>query len=369
MQYRLLGKTGLNVSVIGLGGVQLTSSRRDYAVNIVERALDLGVNYIDTARDYGDSEIKVGFALKGQRERAYVSTKAAAISREEAWKQINESLERLQMDYVDNLHLHSLFDIQDVDKRVGPGGALEALIQAKEQGMARHIGCTSHVSSVLVEALRRYDFETICVPLNIIEREPLDKLIPLCQLKKVGVTIMKPLATGLLPARLALKWLANQPIATAVPGCTTIEEIEENAGIGCLPDFTLTSQETDRANELREEWDHKRCRLCGACLPCEKGIPIHDELGSDDVYDHYRTMGPAAFASFNWSQPRITGELVWRREVIAKIESCDRCGICETRCPYGLPIMDLLAERLPAMRDMVDIYEELSQGFETDSNQ
>lgn len=360
MQYRPLGKTGLNVSVIGLGGVQLASSRIDYAVSIVQRALDLGINYIDTARVYGDSEIKVGLALQGQRGCAYVSTKAMARSREEAWKQINESLERLQMDYVDNFHLHSLFDIQDVNERVGPGGALEALIQAREQGMVRHIGCTSHVSSVLVEALKRFDFETICVPLNIIEREPLDELIPLCQLKKVGVTIMKPLATGLLPAQLALKWLVNQPIATAVPGCTTLEEIEENTSIGRLLDLTLTSQETGRANELREEWDHKRCRLCGACLPCEKGIPIHDELGSDDVYDHYRTMGPAAFASFNWSQPRITGELVWRREVITKIESCDRCGVCETRCPYGLPIMDLLAERLPAMHDMVSIYEKLS---------
>jgi aryl-alcohol dehydrogenase-like predicted oxidoreductase len=170
MQYRPLGKTGLDVSVIGLGGVQLNSSSTEYAVRIVQRALDLGVNYIDTARDYGDSEIKVGIALKGRRERCYVSTKTGAITYHAAWRQINESLERLQTDHVDNLHLHGLVDIHDLDERTGPGGALGALIQARQQGMARHIGCTSHLSSVLIAAMERFDFETILIPLNIIER-------------------------------------------------------------------------------------------------------------------------------------------------------------------------------------------------------
>jgi len=360
MQYRPLGKTGLKVSVIGLGGVQLNSPTTGYAVRIVQRALDLGVNYIDTARDYGDSEIKVGLALEGQRQRTYISTKAAASTRDGAWRQINESLERLRVDYVDNLHLHALFDLQDLDKRLGPGGALEALLQARDQGMVHHIGCTSHVSRVLVEALRRFDFETISIPLNIIERQPLDELIPLCHQKGVGVTIMKPLATGLLPARLALKWLAGQPIATAMPGCTTLEEIEENALVGHLPDFALSPEEAALASALRAEWDHRRCRLCGDCLPCPKGIAIHDELGSDDVYDHYRTMGRQAFAAFNWSPQHLASQLVHRRELISLIESCDRCGECEPRCPYGLPIMDMLAAMLPGMRDMLSIYQQLT---------
>jgi predicted aldo/keto reductase-like oxidoreductase len=360
MQYRPLGKTGLFVSVIGIGGVQLNSSRDDYAVSIVQRALELGVNYIDTARMYGDSEIKVGMALKGQRQRAYVSTKAADPTREGAWRQINESLERLQMDYVDNLHLHGLFDAQDLYQRIGPGGALEALIRAKDEGMVRHIGCTAHVSGVLVEALHRFDFETISIPFNIIEREPLDELIPLCHQRGVGITIMKPLATGLLPAPLALKWLAGQPIATAVPGCTTLEEIEENARVGSLADFNLTEEESKQVESLRVYWDRRRCRLCGACLPCEKGIILSDELGSDDVYDHYRTMGREAFTAFSRSQSHLEEQLIRRREIIAQIESCSRCGVCEERCPYGLPVMDMLADMLPAMRDMVTIYEQLT---------
>jgi uncharacterized protein len=359
MQYRKLGNTGLEVSVIGLGAVQLDSSRTDYAVQIVQRAIDLGVNYIDTARAYGDSEIKIGIALKGQRERAYVSTKAYERTCDAAWRQINESLERLQMDYVDNLHLHSLFDIHDLDVRTGPGGALSAAIRARDQGIVRHIGCTAHTSAVLIEALGRFDFETILVPMNIIEREPLDILIPLCQQKGVGVTIMKPVATGLLPATLALKWLAGQPIASAVPGCTTLEEIEENARVGQLPDFALSPQEAQRAEALRVEWERRRCRLCGACIPCPKGIYLSDALGSDVVYDHYRTMGHEAFAAFNWSHEVVQREFRFRQELIAQIESCDHCGLCESKCPYGLPVMTMLPDLLPAMRDMVSIYERL----------
>jgi predicted aldo/keto reductase-like oxidoreductase len=362
MQYRPLGKTDLNVSIIGIGGVQLNSSHPDYAIKLIQHALDLGVNYIDTARVYGDSEIKIGLALQGQRERAYLSTKVIAKKRADAWRQINESLERLQVEYVDNIHLHSLFDIQDLDERVGAGGALEALRHAREQGLVRHIGCTSHVSRVLVEALKRFDFEIVSVPLNIIEREPLDELIPLCNQRGVGVTIMKPLATGLLPARLALKWLVNQPIAITTPGCTTIEEVDENVRVGHLLDFALTEQEEMQVEALREDWEHKRCRLCGACLPCPKGIAIHDELGSDDVYDHYRTMGSKMFADFNWSQQLISHQIIRRREIISLIESCDRCGRCEAKCPYDLSIADMLFERLPGMYDMLSIYERLSQG-------
>ena len=254
MQYRKLGNTGLDVSVIGLGAVQLMSSATDYAVQIVQRALDLGMNYIDTARAYGDSEIKVGIALKGQRQRAIVSTKAYEQTYDDAWRQVNESLERLQMDCVDNLHLHLLRDMEDLDIRTGKGGALEAAIRARDEGMTRHIGCTAHRSSMLVAALQRFDFETILIPMNLVEREPLDELIPLCQQKGVGVTIMKPLATGLLPAPLALKWLATQPIATAVPGCTTLEEVEQNAAVGALPDFTLTAEEEAQAHEWRITW-------------------------------------------------------------------------------------------------------------------
>ena len=362
MKYRNLGKTGMYVSNIGLGCVQLGSSRTDYAVQIVHRALELGVNYFDTARAYWDSEIKLGLAVKGQREKIYISSKTTATTKEEAWQHIHESLERLQTDYLDNYHLHSLMDEKDLEIRLGPGGALEALIEARDQGLIRHIGCTSHVSShLLTKALKQFDFEVILIPMNIVEREPLDELIPLCLEKGVGITIMKPLATGLLPASLSLKWLLNQPIATAVPGATTVEEVEENSLVGHLEDVTLTHEEEKQVNQWAKQLEHIRCRLCGMCEPCPVGIPIGDTLGSDDIYDQYRTMGPEAFTKFPWSSETVREHREQRRKLIRQIESCDSCGLCEQRCPYELPAIRMLKDMLPLMKDMLRIWD--SKGF------
>ncbi|MFC1948772.1 aldo/keto reductase [Chloroflexota bacterium] len=362
MKYRNLGKTGLYVSSIGLGCGQLVSSRIDYAVQIVHRALELGVNYFDTARAYQDSEIKLGLALKGQREKVYISSKTGAGTRDEAWQHIRESLERLQTDYLDNCHLHGLRDEEDMEMRLGPGGALEALIEARAQGLIRHIGCTSHTSSgLLLKALERFDFEIILVPMNIVEREPLDKLIPLCLEKEVGITIMKPLATGLLPASLALKWLINQPIATAVPGAATLEEVEENSLVGHLEDVALTDDEEKRVTEWAQKLEHIRCRLCGLCEPCSAGIPISITLGTDVTYNHYRNMGPDVFTAFPWSPERAKENREQRRNLIMQIEFCDECGLCQERCPYGLEVIRMLKEMVQPMKDILRIWD--TKGF------
>lgn len=358
MQYRELGNTGLQVSAVGLGCAQLGSSNTEYAVRIVRRALELGVTFFDVARRYRDAEIKLGVGLEGRRDKAIISTKTGTKTRDEAWREINESLERLRTGYVDNLHLHGLRAGEDIDQRLGPGGALEALIAAKEQGLTRHIGATSHRAEVLVDAIKRFDFEVVLVPMNIVEREPLDELIPLCQAKGIGVTIMKPLATGLLPARLALKWLLNQTIASAVPGATTIEELEENALAG-RSDIALDPDEEGRVQSLREGLDQVRCRICFACLPCPQEIAINVVLGTDVMFDHYRTMGREEFRSFAWSRAAIKKDLSEREKTIAAIESCTRCGECEARCPYGLPIMQMLQSVVPVMKDMVSVYGEI----------
>jgi predicted aldo/keto reductase-like oxidoreductase len=358
MEYRTLGKTGLKASVIGLGCGVLGSSDTAYAVQVVQRALQLGVTFFDVARAYRDAEIKLGLALQGVRDQVVVSTKTHAKTREDAWREINESLERLQMDYVDNCHLHGLDDDEDMDERMGPGGALEALIEAKRQGMVRHIGASAHRSSTLIDALSRFDLEMILVPMNLVEREPLAELIPLCQTRNVGVTIMKPVATGLLPAPLALKWLINQPIASCVPGATTLEEVTENCMVGNR-DTVLTPTEVLRADEIKAEWEHRRCRICGLCLPCPVDIPLPFALGSDVYFDHLRTMGTEQFRAFRWSRASLEKELPSRRQRIAQIEACTDCGACEPRCPYGLPIVDMLHSMLPPMRQLVGIYEDL----------
>jgi len=212
-----------------------------------------------------------------------------------------------------------------------------------------------------VQALQRFDFELILVPMNIVEREPLAELIPLCLARGVGITIMKPVATGLLPAQLALKWLLNQPIASAVPGATTLEELEEDALVGGLDHLTLTSEEKSQVEQLRERLEHVRCRVCGECEPCPEDIPIGGLLGTDVMYDHYRTMGPEAFRSFSWSQVAVERDLKGREQLIAAIQSCTRCGLCEERCPYGLPVTRMLEDVVAPMQDMLTIWRQLAR--------
>lgn len=358
MKMRPLGSTGLNVAPIGLGAAQLGSSGYDHAKDIIFKALDLGVNYFDTARGYRDSEIKLGKALKGERENVIVSSKTTGKTKEEAAQHIEESLQRLQTDYIDNYHLHALANLDDVDVRLG--GPLEALVEAREVGKIRHIGVTGHTfPSVLVAALKRFKFDTFLVPLNIVEREPLAELIPLALEMKLGVTIMKPIATGLLPASLALKWLMNQPISVAVPGATTVAEMEQNAMLGALNDHTLTTAEEAEVAKWALDLATDRCRICMECLPCPSNIEIPGTLGTDVMYNHYRTMGPAKFAEFPWEQSRVDDEWKDRESTIAKIDdhtACDSCMQCESRCPYGLPIVSMLRTMSPNMKDMLDIW-------------
>jgi aryl-alcohol dehydrogenase-like predicted oxidoreductase len=364
MQYRALGATGIHASVVGLGSAQLSSSSTEYAVRMVHRALELGINYFDTARGYGDSEVKIGLALQGDRERAILSTKTYAVTRDDARRHIDESLQRLQTDYLDNCHLHGLTE-GNLEQMLGPGGALEALVQAKEEGLIRHIGASSHHWQVLMQALERYPFEIFLVMMNLVEYEPLAELLPLCAKKGVGVTVMKPVATGLLPSRVALRWLLNQKVGdldavhVVAPGATTLEELEENALAG-YGDLALTAEQEAQVPLLRTQWERARCRCCDACNGvCAQKIGPGYTLGTDVGYDHYRTMGPQRFRAFSWSREAVEHDLAHRRNLIAAIEACDHCGKCEAVCRYGLPVMEMLPKMLPAMRDMVAAYDEL----------
>lgn len=359
MKYRQLGKTGMNVSSIGLGTGAISALTTEEAVPMIHRALELGVNYIDTARIYGVAEISFGVALRGQRKKVYISSKTVGKTKEAARQQLDESLARLQTDYLDNYHLHDLRNEADLETRLAPGGPLEALIEAKEQGLIRHIGCTSHTDCrVLIKALERFDFEIILVPMNIVEREALDELIPLCIEKGVGITIMKPLATGMLPAPVSLKWLLNQPISTVVPGSSTAANVEENSLIGALEDITLTADEKREIDLWSERLNHVRCRICMECEPCPVGIPIWNVLGTFGIYEKYRNLGPEVFAAKRWAAEVVEDNRAAFPGLISRIEACNDCGLCVERCRYELAIPRLLRERVPGMRDMLRIWDD-----------
>jgi hypothetical protein len=351
MKYRRLGKTGLQVSDIGIGGGGLRCSTDDYAIKMIHRALELGLNYIDTAVVYGDSEAKVGMALEGRRSDAYVATKIDAINAEEGEKEFAGSLQRLRTDYVDILHLHGIEDSADLAKRTAPGGAYDVLRRAKQDGRARFIGVTGHRHDVMTEAVKTGLFEVVLFIMNIVEQDATKELIPECLKRNIGMTVMKPLATGMVPSRLALRYLLSQPIAVACPSASRLEWLEDYISVSELP-MPLTAGEQADIARLHQELYHTRCRICGLCDPCPQDIRMGYILGTFRFFNEYRSAGREATLSFPWgawSKERFPLELA---NHMAAIERCNDCGECEPRCPFGLPIRQLLRDMLPPMREL-----------------
>jgi predicted aldo/keto reductase-like oxidoreductase len=175
----------------------------------------------------------------------------------------------------------------------------------------------------------------------------------------VGITIMKPLATGLLPAPLALKWLLNQPIAIAVPGPSTLANVEENSMIGCLGDITLTADEEKDVDQWTRRLEHVRCRICLECEPpCPVAIPIGNILGTFSIYEKYRNLGPEVFAAMPWSAQVVAENRQRYPKTIRQIEACDDCGLCLKKCPYELPIPQMLREKVPHIQNILRIFDE-----------
>jgi aryl-alcohol dehydrogenase-like predicted oxidoreductase len=171
MEHRRLGRLGSENSVLIFGGAALADATEENSDMAIGQALDAGVDHFDTAADYGDSELKYGRWMPEIRDRIFLSTKTGLREKDAAKRQIQDSLERLRVDNVDLLQLHSVGDLEDLDRATGSGGSLEAAIEAKEEGLVGAIGITGHgneAPATHLEALRRYPFETVLTPWNYI---------------------------------------------------------------------------------------------------------------------------------------------------------------------------------------------------------
>lgn len=169
MQTRRLGRIGHDSSVLIYGAASLSDVDQDTADASIQEALDAGINHFDVARDYGDAELRLGPWMPRIRDDIFLATKTGERSEEAAWRQINESLERLQTDHVDLIQLHAVCDLENLDLLTAPGGGLAAAVRAKEEGLAGAIGVTGHTHaapSVHTEALRRFDFDSVLTPVS-----------------------------------------------------------------------------------------------------------------------------------------------------------------------------------------------------------
>ena len=324
-----LGRTGLMVSRVGFGGIPIQRLKEPEGVALVKRCLDLGITFYDTANAYTTSEGFIGKAIAGQRQGLVLATKSTSRSPERLEKHLDLSRERLGAETIDIYQLHGVDDLDNYRKVTGPGGVLDVVKRAKSQGKIGHIGITSHSLEVSKVAVQSGYFETLQYPLNFVDDEALDELIPLCRQNDVGFIAMKPMGGGRLEnARIALKFLLQIPDVVPVVGVDAIWQVEEMVNVAG-GDLSLSDDERRLMAEIGAGLEEKYCRHCSYCEPCSQGIMI----GAAMDFPTFAKRFPREFC--------LSG---WVADNMERAANCNECGECEERCPFKLPIRDLLKE-------------------------
>lgn len=326
MEYRVLGKTGLKISRMGFGGIPIQRIDAQGTKELMNRLMDAGINYIDTARGYTVSEEYLGYALEGIREHFVLATKSMARTREAMASDIEKSLHNLKTDYIDLYQVHNP-SMEQLEQVIGEGGALEALMEAKAAGKIGHIGLTAHSAAVFARALELDWVETVMFPYNIVENQG-EELIQKCTEKNVGFIAMKPLAGGAIEnASLALRYIcANPDVTVVIPGMAESKELEENIR-ACEDKAPLTEEEKKQMQAVRDTLGTDFCRRCNYCAPCTVGINIPGVFLFAGYLERYN-LG-------DWARDRY-------QSLAVKASACVECGECESRCPYHLPIREKL---------------------------
>ena len=328
MQYVSLGSTGLKVSRLGFGGIPVQRIDQPRTRELLEAAHKAGVNYIDTARAYTVSEEWIGQALQqsGLRDEFIIATKCRAITAEEMADELNASLRSLRTDHIELYQFHNPSP-EDFDRIIAPGGALEALKSAHAVGIVEHIGVTAHLAATFEKALACPDIETIMFPYNIVEQQGAD-LIARCKAAGKAFIAMKPLAGGAIESgRLAIRYtLANPGVTVVIPGMAELRELSQN--VAAAEDASpLTEEELAACEEVRKSLGTQFCRRCNYCAPCTVGIQIPNCFLFQGYLNRYGLEG--------WAHERYN-------TLPVKAGACIECGACETRCPYQLPIRQML---------------------------
>ena len=323
METLRLGRTNLVVSKNGFGALPVQRVSMEEACCILRRAFDGGINYFDTARAYSDSEEKLGNALHDVREKIIISTKTGATDVKTFWEHLHTSLKLLQTDYIDIYQFHN----PAFCPKPGDGtGLYEAMVEAKEKGMIRHIGITNHRLAVAEEAVRSGLYETLQFPFSYLASEKEEALVRLCEEYDVGFICMKALAGGLITrSDVAYAFLAQYPVAP-IWGIQRMSELEEFLSYQDAPP-ALTEERRTFIEKERKELSGDFCRGCGYCMPCPAGIEINNCARMSLLL---RRAPAAGYLSQGW------------QEKMAKIDGCVNCGQCKSRCPYGLDTPALL---------------------------
>ncbi|MGM9662278.1 MAG: aldo/keto reductase [Oscillospiraceae bacterium] len=326
MEYVILGRTGLKISRLGFGGIPIQRTDAAGARELLEAVRAAGINYIDTARGYTVSEELIGQAIEGHRDEFVLATKSMARDKAGMARDVDISLKNLRTDYIDLYQLHNC-PPELLDQVCAPGGALEALQEAKAAGKIGHIGLTAHSLETFRRALELDWVETVMFPYNIVESQG-EELMARAKEKNIGFIDMKPMAGGAIEdPELALRYIcANPNVTVAIPGMYSLAEVAQNvaAAENTAP---FTEEEKAKIEQIRQSLGTNFCRRCNYCAPCTVGISIPNAF----VFHGYLSR----YGLEDWARDRYGA-------MAAKAGDCVECGLCETRCPYQLPIRSML---------------------------
>jgi len=329
MQKRMLGRTDMNVSVVGFGGIPIQGLSFEEAGRVLGKALERGINFFDSARAYTDSEEKMGRSLSGARGKIYLSTKALSRTAPALAEEIDTSIKNLRTGMIDLYQLHSVGSPAELERVLGPGGAYEALVEARAAGKIRWLGLTGHSREIILKAIESGLFDTVQFPFNPIETEWEREVIPAAIKAGIGTICMKPLAGGAIqnhPA--ALRFELTRGMDVVIPGMDAVEQVEENVRVGAKP-APLTAAELDALALEKTKWGETFCRRCGYCMPCPNGLNIPFLFLIDGYYSRYELR--------DWALARLAA-------LEKKFGDCAACGECLPKCPYGLAIPDMMKE-------------------------
>jgi predicted aldo/keto reductase-like oxidoreductase len=329
-----LGKTGLKVNPIGFGGIPIQRLSPQESGKVIKKALDMGINFFDTSRIYTDSEEKLGRIFsqpqyKDKRETFIIATKTFSREGKPAAKDLETGLKLLKTGYIDLYQCHNIGNDEDLQKILAPGSVLDVLQKAREKGKIRNIGITGHKPTMLMKALKAFDFDTVQVPLNYIEQACLEELVPYAKERGIGVIAMKPVGGGAFKhVPLVLRFNLTHGADVVIPGMDSEHQVIENLSV--LENLNpLTGEEMAVLQKEKEVLGENFCRRCEYCMPCPQGLPIPFLHVLRAYYFRYNLQ--------DWALERMNN-------LPKSYKDCIECGECVKKCPYELDTPGIFKE-------------------------
>ena len=320
----ILGKTNLEVNKNGFGALPIQRCSMDEAVEILKKAYDEGINFYDTAHFYTDSEEKMGNAFEDiPRENIYLVSKTAAETPEVFWSDLKTSLESLKTDYLDLYQFHNISFVPKEDDDV-----YKAMLEAKEKGMIRHIGITTHKITFAHEAIESGLYETLQYPFSYLSGEEEIELVERCKELDVGFIAMKAMGGGLIKnSKASFAYINQFDNVLPIWGIQKLEELDEFLSYN---DTTVLTDDLKAEIEKdKEELGENFCRGCAYCMPCPEEINIS--------LCARMSLWIRRFPA----EPYLTEEY---QEMMEHTKDCTECYSCTDKCPYELDIPELLKE-------------------------